>query len=363
MKKNESGITVVPLIIALVLMLTVGGFFVSLMLGKHLGAPLLAQTTKALYIADGGIEYAFKYLRDNTDWINISDISSTPLGGGTFEVEFTYNATEDSITAASTGTFGTAARVITIDFERTSVLASNPVTGVCEGEEEEEEEECVEIKDNAIILCEGGAPCDPLEPLDAPPYTCLCTYEATPEEAPPPIPPTGVTWPNVSLPNDCGSIPGTSLGTNPGECIFAGGSYYFNKLELKKVGGNDAHVTVSGPVTIWILDEFEMKEGTTFNYLPPSYTTPDNPANVLLLAASDEAEFELKNSAMFSGAIYAPNGGVELKNSAQVVGAIVGGEVELKNDAVVTFDPTAGVGSTTGYPQTTAVKTSDWGEI
>ncbi len=339
----ESGISAVPLIIALVLMITIGGFFISLMLGKHVGAPLLAQTTKALYIADAGVEYTAKYLEDNFDWTAVPDISSTSFGGGTFAVAFT-NKAQNSVTATSTGTSGNAVRVISINFMKQSVLMSNPVNYSNEYEEEP--------PGGPAILCEGGTTCDTSYPLDNPPYTCLCTYQPTTQEAPAPTPPTGVTWLNWSIPPD-----------QPWNYNFAPGTYYFDTLTLTKVGGNDANVTVSGPVTIWILNRFEMKDAATFNYLPTSYDNPDNPANVLLIAASSSAEFVLKNSAKFSGAIYAPNGEeVEIKNSAQVFGAIVGNEVELKNTSGVIFDSTAG-GLAQGYMQTVTIVATSWREI
>ncbi len=337
------GISSVPLIIALVLMITIGTFFISLMTGKHIGASLLAQTTKALYISEAGVEYTAKYLGDNVDWMTVPDISSTSFGNGTFSVAFT-NKTLPSVTAASTGTIGNAVRVISINFKKQGVLMLNPVTYLNEYG-----------KDGpATILCEGGTPCDPSYPLDNPPYTCLCTY--TPinpaQEVPTPIPPTGVTWLNWSIPSD-----------QPWNYNFAPGTYYFDTLVLTKIGGNDAHVTVSGPVTIWIRTKFEMKEATTFNYLSPSYTNPDNPANVLLIAASSSAEFLLMNTAKFSGAIYAPNGeDVKLMNSAQVYGAIVGSAVELKNTSGVTFDSTAG-GLAQGYMQTVTIVATGWGEM
>ncbi|MBI4007577.1 MAG: hypothetical protein HY354_03670, partial [Planctomycetes bacterium] len=80
MQKKNTGITAVPLIIALVLMISLGAFFISLMLGKHIGAPWLAQATKALFIADAGIEYTAEYLKGYGNWTAIPDILSTTFG-------------------------------------------------------------------------------------------------------------------------------------------------------------------------------------------------------------------------------------------------------------------------------------------
>jgi hypothetical protein len=327
------GITVVPLIIALVLMIAVGTFFISLMLGRNLGAPLLALTTKALYISDAGVEYSSGYLGGYSDWTTVPDISSTSFGGGTFAVAFT-NKAQGSVTATSTGTNGTATRIVSIDFTRVSELALNPVTYLDDYAETP--------VGGPTIYCEGGTPCDPASPIDDPPYTCLCTYEATTAEAPIPIPPTGVTWSNLTISADS---PLT-------------GTYYVDNLIIN----TGVHVTVSGTATIWIRVKLDMKQSSTFNFGSP-YGIGDygDPANLLLISAASGTNFWLRQSSKFSGGIYAPNGTVDIKNGDAFVGAIVGNSVQLHNNTTITFDPDAGTGSG-GYIGTFGIIPSGWGE-
>ena len=235
-------------------------------------------------------------------------------------------------------------------------------------------DECLNIGDgftaSTNIFCQGGTPCDNTPPLDKPTYTCLCTYQATAQEAPPLTEPTGVTWLETTLEGshiEGNSIPGvTQVGS---VYTFPAGTYYFKKLKLTEQEGNVAHIIVSGPVTIWIKDEFRMEKVSTFNY-PSPYTTPGDPANVLLLAAKDETKFEIKESSKFSGGIYALNGAysdadskVKVTGGAQVFGAIASNEVELKNNTTtITHAPTAGM-NTTGYPLILGVVTaSGWEE-
>jgi hypothetical protein len=72
---GESGFSVMVVIFAM-LVLTVIGY-----------VPVNAQSSSAFYVAEGGLNYAGKYLSDLVSWSSLSDESKN-LGNGNFNVAF-----------------------------------------------------------------------------------------------------------------------------------------------------------------------------------------------------------------------------------------------------------------------------------
>ena len=110
--KND-GISVIALVIALLLLSSVGFVFSSLIITKQKSAPLPLRSAQAFYLAQAGIEYAIRYTADNytdfqADPDNIFPLQKS-IGAGSFNV--TYDA-GDNIT--SNGTAGIGQRVITL---------------------------------------------------------------------------------------------------------------------------------------------------------------------------------------------------------------------------------------------------------
>lgn len=110
--KND-GISVIALVIALLLLSSVGFVFSSLIITKQKSAPLPLRSAQAFYLAQAGIEYAIRYTADNytdfqADPDNIFPLQKN-IGAGSFNV--TYDA-GDNIT--SNGTAGIGQRVITL---------------------------------------------------------------------------------------------------------------------------------------------------------------------------------------------------------------------------------------------------------
>jgi len=115
---RNDGISIVALIIALLILSTVGFVFSSLIITKQKSAPLPLRSAQSFYLAEAGIEYAIRYANDNEPdfWTDPKIIFPDPpdtltksLSPGSFNV--TYDA-DESIT--STGTAGIAKRVITL---------------------------------------------------------------------------------------------------------------------------------------------------------------------------------------------------------------------------------------------------------
>jgi Tfp pilus assembly protein PilX len=111
--RNE-GISVVALIIVLLLLSTIGFVFSSLLITKQKSAPLPLKSAQAFYSAQAGVEYAIRFTANNCELFQANPANIFPItksvGAGSFNVTYT----EDNNSITSTGTAGTAQRVITL---------------------------------------------------------------------------------------------------------------------------------------------------------------------------------------------------------------------------------------------------------
>lgn len=108
-----------------------------------------------------------------------------------------------------------------------------------------------------------------------------------------------------------------------------GANYYLTDIELKN--GTTLEIDASaGPVNIFLAGKLEAKNGSTINIsgAPSDFSIFSN--------STDNVEF--KHGSTFKGLIYAPYAKVEMKNSADVYGAIWGKDVEIKHSASIYFD-------------------------
>ncbi len=130
------------------------------------------------------------------------------------------------------------------------------------------------------------------------------------------------------------AIGGTELSLNTGESMIlygksGGANYYLTDIELKN--GTTLEIDASaGPVNIFLAGKLEAKEGSTINVsgTPSDFSIYSN--------STDNVEF--KHGSTFKGLIYAPYAKVEMKNSAEIYGAIWGKDVEIKASAAIYFD-------------------------
>jgi hypothetical protein len=107
--KNSKGISILFLVIAMLLMVTIGYVFSYLIPAKQKSVRFPIYSTQAFYIAQSGVEFAMRYASDQ-GWrgatdngvfdINRLNAISRPLGNGTFTLA--YNNTSGDI-LASTG--------------------------------------------------------------------------------------------------------------------------------------------------------------------------------------------------------------------------------------------------------------------
>jgi Tfp pilus assembly protein PilX len=118
--RSQGGFSVMVIIFVMLVLTVIGYSMTRMMATKQKSVPVTAQSSSAFYVAEGGINYAGKYLSDLVSWDSLSDESKS-LGSGGFTVSFSdYCAhgncpeagTNMCVTATSTGTYGNATRVL-----------------------------------------------------------------------------------------------------------------------------------------------------------------------------------------------------------------------------------------------------------
>ena len=130
-----------------------------------------------------------------------------------------------------------------------------------------------------------------------------------------------------------------------------GANYYFNDIDL----GNSAIIyidTTNGPVNIYLTGYIHAGNSSNFVNTTDASCSAGNctcaagactrgaPTDFAVFANSQDSgdEIWIKNSATFSGLIYAPYIEVRMFNSADIYGAIVGKEVEIVNSVSIYYD-------------------------
>ena len=124
--RSQSGFSVMVIIFAMLVLTVIGYSMTRMMATKQKLVPVTAQSSSAFYVAEGGINYAGKYLSDLVSWSSLSDESKN-LGSGGFTVSFSdycahgscpEGGTNMCVTATSTGTYVDATRVLASRFCR-----------------------------------------------------------------------------------------------------------------------------------------------------------------------------------------------------------------------------------------------------
>lgn len=307
-KKKESGF----ILIAAIIIMTLLGF-----LGVTASYLFTSGTTttkdyllsaRAFYIAEGGVEYVGKYLRDLPDWSTVTPPGAVSLGSGNFSVVFTNQAV-NNLDAVVTGNSGNAQRQVTATFQKYSAIRSRG--GISMG-------------NNAFVDCDPTNPSNPLCYSSS----CACTNTNVSAANMPIIPVPSPTPPAPSI--GC-SYPHHSTGT------ITPGVYYCSSMTF----ANSADVSISGPVTIYT-QSLTIDNGATFN-------NSGNPRDLLIIVQGtvpSSLVALIDNNAILKGAIYAPGYDIRLDNNAEVWGTLSGGAsgdattIRLNNNAKVYYRPT-----------------------
>jgi len=118
--ENSKGISVIFLVIAMLLMITIGYVFSYLIPTKQKSVRFPIYSTQAFYIAQSGVEFAIRYASDQ-GWRGATDNGvfdlnrlngiSRPLGNGSFTINYN-NATGDVLTSTGQITGSSETRVV-----------------------------------------------------------------------------------------------------------------------------------------------------------------------------------------------------------------------------------------------------------
>ena len=107
---NSKGLSVLFLVIAMLLMVTIGYVFSYLMPSKQKSIIFPIQSTQAFFLAQSGVEFAVRYAKDNG--LGTVDGMTRSLGNGSFSLS--YNSGADTLTSAGQVPTGTERRTISV---------------------------------------------------------------------------------------------------------------------------------------------------------------------------------------------------------------------------------------------------------
>ena len=116
---NSKGISVIFLIIAMLLMVTIGYVFSYLIPTKQKSVVFPIQSTQAFFLAQSGVEFAVRYAKDQ-GWTTTAQLAgltgmTRTLGAGSFTLTYTNTAPNlDTLTSVGQVPIGTARRSIKV---------------------------------------------------------------------------------------------------------------------------------------------------------------------------------------------------------------------------------------------------------
>lgn len=329
--RRKEGISAIALIVAILLLGSIGYIMSTLMSRSQESVPRTLDSSRAFYVAQGGVEYVGKYLNGQANWMALTNPpTSRTLGTGNFTVAF-FPVDNLNLTATITGNSGSAHRAITVGYKK-SGFAIRSQGGINMG-------------NNADLVCDPSQPSNTCNNSNL--STCPCIeMNVLPANMPP------FSIPSPAPPAPPGGSPAGSCTIYASETIPAGTYYCPSGVNL----ANNVHITLSGPVTIY----------TTTFYLGNNvhFNDTGSPANLLIMA---QGNVTLNNNDNFKGAIYAPGYDISITNNVTFTGFVVGGRpgvsttIDINNNAI--FDVTAGSNTGNSPPgggAGSAIILTDW---
>ena len=118
--RGQGGFSVLVIIFVMLVLTVIGYSMTRMMATKQKSVPVTAQSSSAFYVAEGGINWAGKYISDLVSWSSLTNQAKN-LGNGNFNVAFSdycaygncpEGGTNMCVTATSTGTYGDGTRVL-----------------------------------------------------------------------------------------------------------------------------------------------------------------------------------------------------------------------------------------------------------
>jgi len=133
--RSQKGFSILAIVFVMLVLSAIGYSMARMMATKQKSVPVTVQSSSAFVVAEGGINWAGKYLSDLVSWSSLSNQSKN-LGNGSFNIAFSgYCAhgtcdpeagTYMCITVQSTGTYGDGKRVLTARFCREQGYGCTP---------------------------------------------------------------------------------------------------------------------------------------------------------------------------------------------------------------------------------------------
>ena len=119
-----------------------------------------------------------------------------------------------------------------------------------------------------------------------------------------------------------------------GDTITIDGHITLNITGKVEIDNNSQiEITEGSSLTLYIADAFKISNGGKINNL-----TQKPPNCIIFSTATSKVDYCLDNDGEFYGALYAPNGKVEITNNAVIYGAILGKEIKIDNCAEIYGD-------------------------
>jgi Tfp pilus assembly protein PilX len=132
--RGQGGFSILAIVFVMLVLSAIGYSMARMMATKQRSVPITAQSSSAFYVAEGGINWAGKYLSDLVSWSSVADETKT-LGNGNFTLSFSdycahgscpEGGTNMCVTATSTGTHGDGTRVLASRFCREQGYGCTP---------------------------------------------------------------------------------------------------------------------------------------------------------------------------------------------------------------------------------------------
>jgi Tfp pilus assembly protein PilX len=132
--RGQSGFSILAIVFVMLVLSAIGYSMARMMATKQKSVPVVAHSSSAFVVAEGGINYGGKYLSDLVSWSSLDDHTKT-LGNGSFTLSFSDycahgNCPEGGsnmcVTVTSAGTYGNGTRVLASRFCREQGYGCTP---------------------------------------------------------------------------------------------------------------------------------------------------------------------------------------------------------------------------------------------
>jgi Tfp pilus assembly protein PilX len=132
--RNQGGFSILAIVFVMLVLSVIGYSMARMMATKQKSVPVVAHSSSAFVVAEGGINYGGKYLSDLVSWSSLEDHTKT-LGNGSFTLSFSDYCAHGScpeggsnmcVTVTSSGTYGNGTRVLASRFCREQGYGCTP---------------------------------------------------------------------------------------------------------------------------------------------------------------------------------------------------------------------------------------------